>query len=449
MPIVKHDDMAGLPDFIAQRVKARARDARRRVNKRASFLDRLRLTIDALENMTTAEFESNHRDHVSVGEIKQFFDRTPGISMDPDTDDIYDALLQAEQLFELFDMKSFVSVSAFRIPVGSTTVNLLLLGEDHSNTNEGQSLMRYIMGQVALEKKCVDLYLEDSFDFQPVRRRQYGGSALTNIRKDSSLNSVDGLRVHRVDVRIGTSGVGNPYLIRNFPLASKYYRTIKGVMNELDLFRITVGEYYRLFTGFAIPSTPHDRAIFELERDYERDSKRLAGVLYDVFGERVYSNMPKIFKLGHYATIRARFAKQRRRFLKTTGMPSRKLERLLVGWLKPIIALGMGLTPGLHAVQDLYAFLRMFGTFTERNDRENKRGCPMEQRNIVYVAGAAHVNDHLAPLIRTVFGAKPFVTAGMADPAVIERIKIERPSRGAILEVTTEQVRDMDSLEIF
>ena len=405
---------------------------------------RLRRAVEAKEThdrvLTRAE------GGVSASEVRRFFRDTPGIATTERS--LGNLLDEASAFYRVIALQSFRGMSIWTLPVipgAARPVKLLLLGESHNNPHSGDRLMRYIMGQVVLEGKCVDMYLESGFDWQGVV--QSGGSALTHIRRTYPV--VPGLRVHHVDVRsvvpnsvthafndptisdyphqwrhvpdiqrpliklLGATMYNrNPYDVRYFPGDD---REVSDFLGTNDLFRINAREYFAMATGFAGILRSRlcrggDRTIAQLTAQYRADraaARAGAGAagVSSVLAER----LNKIHPVSVFVNVRQRFAKQRRRFLRTTQMDEATLDVRIGQW-----ALRMtDMRDSIPATMDLFAFYRMFGTFNARaGGRANKAGCPMEQRNIVYVAGDFHARQSLLALLLYVFHILPDVTRG-------------------------------------
>ena len=408
---------------------------------------------------------------VTKSELRAFFDRTPGISTSSTR--YRDLLADAYGLVRVRKLSSFVGISVFRVPVfgdESPPVNVLLCGEYHDNRGRGRQLMRYIMGQVGLRRKCVDLYVESGFAWREVgsrahHRQQSGGGALEHIRTTYPI--VPGLRVHHVDVRTmlplnfanhadGTHAVGTtgwtqyirrlgPGFYSYDPMRTRYdnvWRSrpsdphgrhrLHAELTGQGLFATNVREYFAFFTGEEGVLRSGDRPATVFRAAYVRDLLKWRALVRGPAREwRTAKETPALqrafvrgrlafYSAREFEMIRGRIAKQRQRFLRTTGIAPRHLRRAVVAWAKSRLSAMLG--EAMSIVMDLYAFYRMFGRFTPRErvgwasdagaaDRINKAGCPMEQRNIVYVAGSKHTED-LQALIEGVFGVRPIVVRG-------------------------------------
>ena len=548
------------------------------------FAERLRRAVR--HKARTGRVLSRRSGGVTAAEVKNFFRRTPGISSSSDS---ADALLDdASALFRLVGLRSFVGLSTWTLPVvpgARRPVKLVIAGENHRNPHFGDQLMRYIMGQVVLEGKCVDLYLESGFDWRAVSRlsmlgaggrRQRGGSALTFIRKNYPV--VPGLRVHHVDVRsivapssrersvhrIKTEGMNHydkdPFVARNGapwrPPSPNPFPSVPG--GGKDLFRASAPEHFAFVTGFAGVLERADRTLPQIIEDFERDTRVLArfkagkgiasrdsssdiplnitlltGATFEVrigiedtigtlkrriregvggstsqplhivhdgedvddertlaqasrFADYTYDDIrdwegvqmpirqgiyiglrskspsddvespspppppqpvrqidyhgPEVF-----AAMRDRFAKQRRRFLRTTRMPAAVLDARIRAWARSRFAEDDYFFGTAGMSIDLFAFYRMFGTFTARSGR-NKSGCPLEQRNIVYVAGDAHAYN-LRRLIEHVFGVRADRRHG--THAAKDLAELHRLSKGHGLEGLPEIVRSAPPMDVF
>ena len=367
---------------------------------------------------------------VSAREIQRFFRDTPGIRTSKrSTRDLLD---DAAGLFQVIGLRSFAGMSAWTLPVvpGQPPVKLLLLGEFHSNPHSGANLMRYVMGQVALEGKCIDLYLEAGFDWRPIRRRrQVGGNALSHISRHYP--DVPGLRVHHIDVRdtfhsgredarVEVAGLADhremikrmsyawynsdPYSARYLSYAPP--RT-KARLVRHDLFRVTPSEYFAMVTGFTGASRPGDRTVAQLTAQYAAD--RAGG---GAMASRFHT-------AALFRSRRRRYDKQRARFLRTTGMDGADLDGRIRAWAGPLMG---SFFRAYCATMDLFAFYRMFGTFVPRGDGTDKPGCPMEQRNVVYVSGDLHAHDNVMRLLTLVFERTPDVARGTHSGMIDEQI---------------------------
>ena len=382
-------------------------------------------------------------ERVTAAEVRAFFDRTPGISTTRHT--LPDLLDEAVGLFRLLGLTSFETLRVLRVqaapgPRETPPVNLLMLGESHSaNRGDGDQLMRYVMGQVALERKCVDLYLESGFDWGAQR----GGGALTTIR--TTYPVVPLLRVHHVDVRsvvpqavaiddvqgIRDSGA-NWYGSSAYQFRFRFYaRTALGrYLEELCLFELNAREHFALLTGCTGVLEEGDRAPAQVEAAHDADLAVFKAIYparypehapppdWDECNPANYGLVPPVLppdfpgfhSASVFAALRRRFATQRRRFLRTTRMDAGRLDRAVERWARGMVG---DFRNSTDAAMDLFALYRMFGTFADRDKSGRRRHrdtrCPPEQRNIVFIAGDWHVRSGLGPLIALVFGARATV----------------------------------------
>lgn len=360
-------------------------------------------------------------------------------------------LHQALGLYNAYQLESFVMLRAWSLPgviPGAPPVKILMCGEVHDDKGIGANLMRYIIGQTVMEKKCVDLYLESGFDWTPIRA-QSGGGALVQITE--SYDDMPGLRVHHVDVRniitkkfhehaaamdrpsnhrdiLRQSATRAPYDLYFYKKWFARATNIRSYLQGAGLFNITPSEYFMLVTGFD-PNRTGDRTIAELSAQYDADLRTLR----ETGGE--HSELAAVHDDSSvFRTMRQRFAKQRRRFLETTRIDERQLDNAIRGWVRETGE--MKYSNLFHSVVDLFAFYRMFGRFTRRGHND-KPGCPMEQLNIIYVAGAFHVKN-LSKLIHSVFGVNYYLNRGSRTGGVKSS---EEQAR--------DEVRNMGPLAVF
>ena len=365
-------------------------------------------------------------------------------------------LANAAAMFQLVRLEAFHGLSVWSVPAihgSSEPVKLVIAGELHTTPGRGDQLMRYIAGQVEFEGKCVDLYIESGFDWRPV---QSGGSALVQIRQNYP--DVPGLRVHHVDVRSIIAGSDLPRVnhthhldmiqmlsdtfYHSDPYHYRYYYShaatdpTMALLRAHDLFTINTREHFALVTGFAPILTGTDRTLPQVVARFASDSETYAALRRAPGGDVHTSafHPPSVF-----AVMRSRFAKQRRRFLRTTNLPPAQLDTRIRAWATPYMH---GFRTADPIMVDLFAFYRMFGSFTARaTGSNNKAGCPMEQRNIVYLAGDLH-GRALATLVQAVFGVAPVVARGT-------HVSLAPGSVVHYNEATRTHVRDMPPTTVF
>lgn len=346
-------------------------------------------------------------------------------------------------------MPSFTGVTYWKdlqVPGQDYKTNVLLCGEHHQ-TKVGHELMNYVYELVEAQDACVDLYIESEFDWTQTGAgtlswTQTGAGTLSYIR--NNYRDIPGLRVHHIDIR----GWTNPMLMTPGRVkhrddlrrtASHGYLPIQRWLTNSNycedlatlnrIYDFNYRELFTLMTCFHKVLRKGDRPMPKL-----KDKLKAADTIYKNNRKDVTNALCFHTNYDFLPILHSRIKKQRRRFLSTVRINRHVLDTRILEWFgamvdyyKKIFDNDDNMTMRMVEAMtiDLFAFYRMFGVFSERprvagngtkhvgstKKGNGKKGCPLHQRNIVYVAGDAHTNN-LQHLIKTVFRSNPDMAHG-------------------------------------